>query len=501
MVFVSLWLKDARGPYWLWANSDPEYAYLLNSLGICQLLAPGHIDHPGSTLHFLGAVFIKAAHLLWGKGPLAEDVLRNPEQYLNAVSAGLMALNALVLFAAGFTITKMTQSIYPGLLIQSAPFLSATNIEQMPRVTPEPVLLAFAIMYGVLALIFLMRKNDEINRGFIVSFGILTGLIVATKVTAIPLAVIPLILFPRPVDKIRFIIFSVFFFLVTAFPVWVGGHGFTFLLWVYKLTVYTGFYGSGDVGLPDSSRYAADLMTLVVNEKLFAAIVLLSSAVIVWFWKSDNVRQFEFSERLRSGLFALVICELCQFLVVARHPSNRYLVPCLGLLSVNLAVITIMVQKRFKSQLCGGVLFTLTALAIIGTQVGPLLSANKSMREIQSDASRLISELNGTYAGWTKIGWYRSSSPEYAMSFGNYHANDSFTKQLQSMYPNFVSYNIWDGQYYRFGEKVSLQDVILRNSRIILQGTDIPPPYGPVKAFTKILPARNESLFRLHMEQ
>jgi hypothetical protein len=51
-------LRSYHGPYYLGYNSDPAYAYLLNSLNILNGVPPGHTDHPGTTVQLLGAVGI-----------------------------------------------------------------------------------------------------------------------------------------------------------------------------------------------------------------------------------------------------------------------------------------------------------------------------------------------------------------------------------------------------------------------------------------------------------
>src|SRR5262245_51688104 len=57
-------LKEARGPFWYGKNSDPDYAYLFNSLVVAQVRSPGHIDHPGTTLQVFGALVLRARHAL-----------------------------------------------------------------------------------------------------------------------------------------------------------------------------------------------------------------------------------------------------------------------------------------------------------------------------------------------------------------------------------------------------------------------------------------------------
>src|SRR5215510_7041448 len=58
-VLVEFRLRDASGPYWLGANLDPSYAYLLNSLNIADYHRPYFIGHPGTPVHITGAAVIR----------------------------------------------------------------------------------------------------------------------------------------------------------------------------------------------------------------------------------------------------------------------------------------------------------------------------------------------------------------------------------------------------------------------------------------------------------
>ena len=74
------------GPYYLGSKVDPDYAYLCNSLNIAVGQAPNHVDHPGTTLQFLGAVVITVAHPFAGKAEKIDAVLRRPEAHLHWIN-------------------------------------------------------------------------------------------------------------------------------------------------------------------------------------------------------------------------------------------------------------------------------------------------------------------------------------------------------------------------------------------------------------------------------
>jgi len=94
LILVSLFIKlnSVRGPYYLGGNSDPEYAYLLNSLKISEFKAPFHIDHPGTTLQLLGGLTIKTFNFNKSTGDAQVDVITNSEKYLSRINILLLCL-------------------------------------------------------------------------------------------------------------------------------------------------------------------------------------------------------------------------------------------------------------------------------------------------------------------------------------------------------------------------------------------------------------------------
>ena len=80
LFLTGLALNGIRGPYWLGANSDPEYAYLLNALSLAELHPVGHYDHPGTPVQTIGALSLRVFHsFLSPAEELPRAVLSDPE--------------------------------------------------------------------------------------------------------------------------------------------------------------------------------------------------------------------------------------------------------------------------------------------------------------------------------------------------------------------------------------------------------------------------------------
>ena len=97
--------KNQIGPYHLGLNQDPSYMYLMNGLNLVKGKPPGHVDNPGTTLQGVAAIGIGVTYLFSGKSAnIEQDVITNPEKYLDAIHAILLGLVLLVVLALAYRI-------------------------------------------------------------------------------------------------------------------------------------------------------------------------------------------------------------------------------------------------------------------------------------------------------------------------------------------------------------------------------------------------------------
>src|ERR1051326_3654228 len=59
---AAAWLASARGPFWLAANLDPDYVYLLNGLLLACGRPPAVVHHPGTLPEALVAAVLRLMH-------------------------------------------------------------------------------------------------------------------------------------------------------------------------------------------------------------------------------------------------------------------------------------------------------------------------------------------------------------------------------------------------------------------------------------------------------
>ena len=84
-----------------------------------------------------------------------------------------------------------------------------------------------------------------------------------------------------------------------------------------------------------------------------------------------------------------------------------------------------------------------------------------------------------TKYGCRTVSYYRSSSPQYALMFGNDFARGICGNNLFKLYPKFISYNIWRQKFNDFHGPLNSQRTIelIQNSYPICLSGSAPLPY------------------------
>jgi len=503
LVLVSMWLKEARGPYWLGNNSDPAYAYLFNGLGLLHLYSPTHIDHPGTPLQILCALVIGIRQIFFGKGFLVEDVLMNPEAYLGLSQAVLIFFYSSALLAVGWVTLLLTQNLAAALLIQATPFLSLSGVWETTDVRPESLQLTLVMILVALLLSGLRKPSSRGMKYLSASYGLLVGVMTATKITALPLVVLPLLILPSNRNRLQYVLMAIGGCLISVLPIL--SQAPRFMQWVVRLAIHTGRYGSGTIGLIDTGQYFVFLKSLLLREVVFGGILIGNVLVLIGFRYNKRAvsdSRFEVSHLYR-GLLALTVVEIFQLLLVAKHPSGHYLTPSLGLLGFNLFVWLEMFGAVTDQSLRHG-LYALLAVVVVGAlayeciKVHDMHDRFSNYRSKQMTIHRQARENYGTFR---IIQYYRCSSITYALQFGDKFASHRFEKQLHRLYPQAYFYDIWGKSYGRFGSPLHLEQILAGAEGVIYQGSPFSGGYKkyipPGVVLEQLYPDKIEVLYRL----
>ena len=496
LVFLTAFsIKNYEGPYWLGSNSDPEYVYLLNSLNLSQFRQVQYVDHPGTTLEVLGAGVIKVFHKIRAKDTIINDVLHNPELYLNAINLVIVLTLVLSILLIGLLTLFLTGNILFALIIQATPFLSYTLLNTLYRVSPEPLMLVATMWFSFIVLyIFynciqenpVREHGDELNADIssskmegssgreaaggrynkekyskfsIFLLAILSGFLITTKIDSAPIVIVPLV-FLKWKEKITY--FLVTFLGLIFFTLPIYNRYSWFLNWTYRIFIHSGYFGQGSANIVNLPSFLQNLKTIFNTESfLVLSIFILTVSCLVFIVQK---RKFNWNKYA----FAILAFYVLDVLIVAKHFDNHYLVPSLSVLGLS-SVMILSILKNSKIRIIAGILILIFA----GRNLLFEIHSTKGISPYYQESIKIDDFVNENYPTAIKVSYYRSSSIEYALNFGNEWAFHRYDKQLSEMYPNNYFYEIWSEELYNWGNLTTLPNY----GSIIFQGTPFKGAY------------------------
>jgi len=366
------WLKNERGAYYRLA--DPDYAYLLNSLNIVNGFAPAHVDHPGTSVQQLGALIIKLTLLLSGRTDATSAVLSNPEIYLLWINIALVGMSSLIMLVGAFFVYKTTSSVMSALAVQLSFICAPPLVLSIIRVTPEQLIVLMAVMSVVL--LFSIRNHVNSNLvsiGTGLLLGIFTGIGVASKVTFVPLVVVPLIVLPRVLPRIMYAGASLVSFYLCTIPI--HHHLLYVWQWLKSIFFHQGRYGHGPTGIVDIDSFVSNVMSILQSELLMT--FTLCVAIVYFIFTMVYRQKGYFRGYWLKLMIAMVVAMCIQIIMVGKHPGdNRYLIPGLALspfilsaLCLHLESLNIEFSGRYKK---------LAAIVVLSVMCIPLVKFNYS---------------------------------------------------------------------------------------------------------------------------
>lgn len=467
---LTMLMSEFSGPFYLGPNQDPEYAYLLNSLDILQLTSPAHTDHPGTPLQVLGALVILLEYgivsLFRNTGSIQYEVLSNPESYLKSINLVLNCLILALSYLAGLKVYRLGKNWLLIVSVQLTPLLFAALLFATTRVSPEPLLIVNALLlYLILIPVFLSEYRITSSKTSMI-LGIILGLGLATKVTSLPL--ILLILLPKSnKDKALTATSSILTFLILTIPIWPR------LLrlgkWLVKIALHDGRYGRGEAGLPTSDTLWESFKNLFLEAPGFFVFVgLLSGFLLYLLLKNKGSFKSESQRDYFKALLIITSIMIIHTAITVKHPPVHYMLPSIALFGITIILLSntpddlwpLSSHPRIPSYLLG----TFLAIAIVLS----LTSNVNRLRRIQNyrDSVAEIQELSIlSNQDCEVITYYRSSSVQYALAFGNSWSNLNLGDSLIDLYSRLTFYDIWAQKFYGYEGTITSKNSLLSRLR------------------------------------
>ena len=490
-LFCVLLLKSARGPYWRCINMDPEYTYLINSLNFAEGLPIGHMDHPGTTLQIAGTWIMKSFHFFRDASPLAEDVLKNPEVYLGLMNRIFLGLTTVLMFLVGWLGFRKLGDKKFALLLQSSPFFSTTIPLSAGRMNPESFLLWISFAIVLVIVYFRTTAPQACYKGYVVLFAVLCGLGVATKVTFLPITLVPLFILSNFYRKISFMILAVVFFVGFTSPIASSYH--SVFGWFAKLFIHDELYGTGSATIIDPQIYLFNIKYLHRSELVF--FVMLYAALLTWIMEFFAYWQKEISKRKDFQILSGVIaCQLASVLLVAKHfiPGKEYyLLPALVLSGLVFGLV--LEQRKPATILVTAVLVMFGILRVYDT-VDTYRNLERVKRE-ELSVFRRVEELSD----YAKVYYYPcASAPQFALRYGTTAWSfNQHTALLDQLYPRVYFYNIMTHQYFDWNDQTTLDRIWAESDgRIIFQGIPLDMQRRP-SGLEDIFGGHYQTIYRL----
>jgi len=502
LIFLFIKLNAVRGNYYLGNNSDPEYAYLLNSLKISELKSPSHFDHPGTTLQILGGFVIKIFNINKSSNDIRIDVFTNSERYLLYINILLLSIIITFTLLLGIYTYKITNYIWFGVILQLSVLCSSNIYIELSRVRPEPLLIS-ALLVFIMIIISLLKNNlSQKITNYIIAFSLISGFALATKITFFPILIFPLIVLPKLKNKLYYVIGTIMSLILFTLPI--TNHYEQFFVWIKKLFIHSGHYGNGGSTIINPSTYLNNIISALSSNIIFtfvlsASIIIILTHLLLFKKHTETKHTIEFKI-----LVSIIITQIIQVLFVSKHYSAHYLIPSLMLTGVAIVFLIINVRQIFNLKINNRFYSAIILLAILFSYytVNSFFTISSSIEKETENQLSVINFVANNYKNYAKIYYYRSSSHEYALKFGNDFSGNEYSMILNKCYPSNYFYNIWDKRYYNFNESVDINSIINKNSNVLYEGTSFEKGYAntnykPSVSLDNIFNGNSETIYLL----
>jgi hypothetical protein len=492
-LFLHALFSEARGPFYLAVNYDPEYAYLFNGLNLISGAAPEHVDHPGIPLQIFAAACIKLANIGSATNATIATVVAHAEAYLKGLNSTLMACYLFAQLFLGAVVWKKTGSLAGALLLQATPFLLGDDFVETVRFRPELMILVLAFVMAATLYLGVLRENRESN-GIICLLGFLAATGLVSKINFLPLILLPLFSLRTWRDRAVYIVSGSLFtglWLLILIPQF---HRIT--TWITALATRQGQYGTGDAGL-FGAHYPQFLAQFVVARPIFFLLLALSLGAVVhtygWRWNKAAPQE----KRLARLLGGLVLAQFVVYLMAGKFGQERYLVPAVAFCGLNCVLLqglgrhweaNAITRGRLR-QACFALVILIACWSAISLRnLRPLVAKHRDQHAAMAQALEKYSTQE------TIVHYYGCSSLYHALWFGNTYSGRRYSRAIESQFPNHLpAYHVEEWPDKTYWTSVAppherLERRLERGETLLLAGQQWPWPKGREREFYRLVP-------------
>jgi hypothetical protein len=457
-IFLGSYFHQMIGLYSL-RSADPEYIYFISGLSIANgKFMLGHIDNPGTPLQYLAALVFKAVYALRSNQvPFNNDVLSNPDMYLQVLNLVLTAVVAFFAYFAGKILLRISNNVTYSVLLQLSPLFTSVIFVNIGRIVPENLMPLPVMLLSLLLLYLYYHPEEEEKQKHSIWFGLISAFGLSIKLTYFPLWIIPLIVLKSWKNRLFYSGTAIVSFFAMALPVTLQ-IGF-FWGWIKGLLLHSGQYGKGESNIIDMKTFGPNFTNLW-NENNFFFWVMIALTIV--FAASFYFKKDQEVSLIRRIALAILSAVALQIFIVCKQYEARYFVPALMLIPVSLVLIAEYIS-RFDSEILKYkinqvavvvvILFYLVGLKTIVID----LSTDLSQKKIQKmKALHYMNTIEKDAIKFTVTTDYGAPIPEYVLmhSYGWAGRQQEFFKPvLAELYPDSYIFFPWDNSMHFWGKE------------------------------------------------
>ncbi len=492
-VIVSTYYRSLENPI---LNFDPNYLYFCNIVSTADFKPIGVPYHPGTSLLLNGAIISKVVYTIRYLVPnfahlsFAEDTLLHPEIYIDVIKTTINYITYFLLFFAGIFTWRISKSLLAGIFIQLTPIIEPYLFLNCIGIL-EPILLLLPgfILLGI-CIISAVNNNDDSKKikTNAIFFGIIISFLVASRLNAAPVAIIPLIIIPKIKNKLIFIGSAALSGLVFLSPIW-SCYKQYFARMVGMLS-HSGRYGTNKEVFFNSDAIIANFKW-VLNDKILVFSLIIAAVILFHFAILKILRKKCNNTNQTRALAAVVIAQLFVIISILRHRnhltgySEIWFFPCQLLISIILTLIVLNINVLFASKLW---LKRIVQCLFIGIMISAFgkyqakgivrrywlttTGSGVSPEEVSKLHCKINTKLNNDFLDYTKITYHTYYSIPHNLLLGDTFAQRMNSANLLKLYPDYYWYNKDLKQFsWWTGSALTFDKIYDQNPKIVFQGT------------------------------